>query len=349
MNDSKDNTPDTETLIKELEEDILHVDSLEQLKKIQEKYLGKKGLVKKLFNEIKSFSGEEKIKRASLIQRLQKKSNDLIKEKEVSLKKDYFDIKTKEEAESLDISVPKVGHLHPITHTIRALNDVFERMGYSVLDGPELETDEYCFQRLNVPEDHPARDMQDTIYVESPNVLLRTQVSSVEARALERHKPPFKMVSPGRVYRNEKTNKSNHFIFHHYQGVAVMEKVTMKDLFGAISCLFKSMYGPDVKYRFRNKYYPEVEPGVGPDMLCFNCKGKGCVICKNVGWIEMGGAGIIHPNVLKQAGIDEKKWMGFAFGMGLDRCLMAKYKITDIRTLLGGDLAYKYYENENTL
>ena len=339
----------TEVLIKELEKDISNVDSLESLKKVQEKYLGKKGLVKDLFSEIKLFSGEEKIKKASLIQKLQKKATELIDKKKEFLNKEYIDTKIKEEAEGLDHSKPKVGHIHPITQTVTMLNEVFGRMGYSVLDGPELETDEYCFQRLNVPKDHPARDMQDTIYVESPNVVLRTQMSSVEARALEKYKPPFKMVSPGRVYRNEKTNKSNHFIFHHYQGVAVMEEVTMKDLFATLSCLFKAVYGSDVKYRFRNKYYPEVEPGVGPDMICFNCKGKGCVVCKNVGWIEMGGAGIIHPNVLSQAGIDPKKWKGFAFGMGLDRCVMAKYKITDIRTLLGGDLAYKYYENENTL
>lgn len=349
MSGSKEKMLDMKALLKELETDVSLIDSLDSLKKIQEKYLGKKGLVKKLFNEIKSFSGEEKIKRASLIQELQKRATELIEKKEESLKKEHFNLKTKEEAESLEHSVSKVGHLHPITQTVAMLNEVFERMGYSVLDGPELETDEYCFQRLNVPKDHPARDMQDTIYVESPKVLLRTQVSSVEARALERYKPPFKIVCPGRVYRNEKTNKSNHFIFHHYQGVVVMEEVTLKDLFGTISCLFKTLYGPDVKIRFRNKYYPEVEPGVGPDMLCFNCKGKGCAVCKNVGWIEMGGAGIIHPNVLKQAGIDPKKWKGFAFGMGLDRCVMAKYKVADIRTLLGGDLAYKYYENENTL
>ncbi len=349
MNDSEEKKSDMEDLMEELEKDMSEIDSLESLKKNQEKYLGKKGLVKRLFNEIKSFSGEEKIKRASLIQKLQKRATELIEKKEEILKKEHIDSKIKEEAESLDYSVPKVGHIHPITQTVAMLNKVFKGMGYSVLDGPELETDEYCFQRLNVPKDHPARDMQDTIYVESPKVLLRTQVSSVEARVLELYKPPFKIVCPGRVYRNEKTNKSNHFIFHHYQGVVVMEKITLKDLFGTMSCLFKSIYGPDVKYRFRNKYYPEVEPGVGPDMLCFNCKGKGCVVCKNVGWIEMGGAGIIHPNVLSQAGIDPKKWKGFAFGMGLDRFVMAKYKVTDIRTLLGGDLAYKYYENENTL
>lgn len=336
-------------LINELKNEGLQINSFDELKKLQEKYLGKKGLVKGLFERVKTLPSEQKIEIASLIQKLQKQSLDLVQEKEVELKKSHFEIKNKEQAEKIGFTVPKVGHLHPITQTIRKLNTVFSEMGFSVLDGPELETDEYCFRRLNVPENHPARDMQDTIYVESPKVLLRTQTSSIESRALEEHEPPFKVVCPGRVYRNEKLNKSNHFVFHHYQGVVVMEKVTMKDLFGVISYLFKAIYGPDVKIRLRNKYYPEVEPGVGPDMLCFQCKGKGCPLCKNVGWIEMGGAGIIHPNVLKESGIDAKKWKGFAFGLGLDRWVMAKYNITDIRTLLGGDLAYKYYENENTL
>jgi phenylalanyl-tRNA synthetase alpha chain len=222
-------------------------------------------------------------------------------------------------------------------------------MGYSIMDGPEIEQDEFCFQRLNVPSDHPARDMQDTIYIKEPEFLLRTQTSSIESRTLANCKPPFKIVSPGRVYRNESVNKSNHFVFHHYQGVVVAEKTNLKDLFGTFDVLFKKMYGENVITRYRNKYYPEVEPGVGPDMQCFNCHGKGCALCKGVGWIEMGGAGIIHPNVMKMAGIDNKKWTGFAFGLGLDRWVMAKYKITDIRTLLGGNLGYKYYENESII
>jgi len=191
--------------------------------------------------------------------------------------------------------------------------------------------------------------MQDTSYLQEPNILLRTQTSSVEARLLANYKPPFKVVCPGRVYRNETVNKSNHFIFHHYQGIVVMEKVSLADLFGTFTALFQSIYGPEVKIRFRNKYYPEVEPGVGPDMQCFNCQGSGCSICKGVGWIEMGGAGLIHPKVLTMAGLDPEQWQGFAFGLGLDRWAMAHHNITDIRTLLGGNLGYKPYHHENTL
>lgn len=237
----------------------------------------------------------------------------------------------------------KYGHLHPITVTENQINNLFRSLGFSICDGPEIETDEYCFERLNVPQDHPSRDLQDTIYIKEPEYLLRTQTSSVEARLLqsENQNLPFRAAFPGRVYRNEKVNKSNHFVFHQYQGVVIDKNITLKDLIGTINLLFKNLYGAKVKARYRCKYYPEVEPGLGLDLSCFSCRGKGCALCKGAGWIELGGAGIIHPLVLKKAGIDPQKWRGFAFGLGLDRWVMAKYKITDIRTLLGGNLAYK--------
>jgi phenylalanyl-tRNA synthetase alpha chain len=236
---------------------------------------------------------------------------------------------------------PKLGHLHPITQTERELNTLFRNLGFSLYDGPEIETDEFCFQRLNVPFDHPAREMQDSIYIQEPEFLLRTQTSSIEARLLAAQKPPFKAAFPGRTYRNEKVTKSNHFIFHQYQGVAVDKNITLKDLIGTFNILFTELYGPDVHVRYRCKYYPEVEPGMGLDLECFNCHGAGCPTCKGAGWMEMGGAGIIHPKVLEMAGIDPKIWRGFAFGLGLDRWVMAKFNIKDIRTLLGGNLAYK--------
>jgi len=316
---------------------------------IWRKYLGNKGSIKVFLKKIKELSPEEKKKTAPLIQQHYKSAVDLFKKKEDLLKKYDLNESLEDQAESLNYTAPKIGHLHPISQTIREMNKLFISMGFSIMDGPEIEKDEYCFQRLNVPFDHPARDMQDTLYIQEPDYLLRTQTSSIEARTLAKYKPPFKIVSPGRVYRNESVNKSNHFIFHHYQGIVVVEKTNLKDLFGTFNILFKKMYGPNVVVRYRNKYYPEVEPGVGPDMQCFNCQGKGCSLCKGIGWIEMGGAGIIHPNVMKMAGIDTEKWMGFAFGLGLDRWVMAKYNITDIRTLLGGNLGYKYYENESII
>ncbi|MEK7558135.1 MAG: phenylalanine--tRNA ligase subunit alpha [Patescibacteria group bacterium] len=336
-------------LIENLKNNLLTIGNLDEMDGLWKKYFSNKGSIKLILKEIKELSLENKKIIAPLIQQHYKNALALFKNKEDLLKTDNLCKNLESQSEDLNYFTPKIGHLHPISRTIREMNNLFVSMGFSIMDGPEIEKDEYCFQRLNVPLDHPARDMQDTIYIKEPDYLLRTQTSSIEARTLANYKPPFKIVSPGRVYRNETVNKSNHFIFHHYQGLVVVEKTNLKDLFGIFNVLFQKMYGKDVVVRYRNKYYPEVEPGVGPDMQCFNCHGKGCSLCKGVGWIEMGGAGIIHPNVMEKAGIDTKKWMGFAFGLGLDRWVMAKYKITDIRTLLGGNLGYKYYENENII
>ena len=336
-------------LIEDLKKDLSSAKSTADTEKIWRQYLGLSGSIKLAVKDIKNLPAADKKIKAPLMQKLYLTALDLFKEKENALKNNQSEQELKSGAEELQFSTPKIGHLHPITKTIREINQLFISLGFSIMDGPEIEEDEYCFQRLNVPLDHPARDMQDTIYIKEPNFLLRTQTSSIEARSLASLKPPFKIVSPGRVYRNENVNKSNHFIFHQYQAVVVLEKVSLKDLFGIFNLLLKKMYGPEVIIRYRNKYYPEVEPGAGVDLRCFNCQGAGCTICKGVGWIEIGGAGIIHPNVLKLAGINSKKWMGFAFGLGLDRLVMAKYNITDIRTLLGGNLGYKYYENENII
>lgn len=338
-----------QNLLDNLKQDLATAKTAEALALLWQKYIGKEGEIKKLLKDLASLPVEEKRTRGPKIQALAKEAEQLIKEAQLKASGAQLDEVLKQEAETLSFVKPKVGHLHPLTQTIRDLNLFFESLGYSIMEDREIETDEFCFQRLNVPANHPARDMQDTIYIKEPNWLLRTQTSSIEARLLANAKPPYKVVCPGRVYRNEKANKSNHFIFHHYQGVVVMPVVSLQDLFGTFTELFKHMYGDDVVVRFRSKYYPEVEPGVGPDMQCFNCHGKGCGVCKGVGWIEMGGAGIIHPNVMKMAGLDPKKWRGFAFGLGLDRWVMAKYNITDIRTLLGGDLAYLYNYDETRL
>lgn len=336
-------------LIDSLKQDLLSAKLINDTEKIWRQYFGDSGSIKLALKEIKNLSVAEKKIKMPFMRRLYQEALDLFKAKENSLKRDKLKLELESGAEELNYDLPKIGHLHPITKTIGEMNRLFTSLGFSIMDGPEIEEDEYCFQRLNVPFDHPARDMQDTIYIKEPNWLLRTQTSSIEARVLEKYKPPFKIVSPGRAYRNENVNKSNHFIFHQYQAVVVLEKVSLKDLFGILNILLKKMYGSDVIIRYRNKYYPEVEPGAGVDLRCFNCQGAGCAVCKGVGWMEIGGSGIIHPKVLKMAGIDAKKWMGFAFGLGLDRLVMAKYNITDIRTLLGGNLGYKYYENESII
>lgn len=310
----------------------------QQLEELRIKLLGRNGKINQLFSKIKdhrdpkTFGQELNQLKTQLEQAIFKKLETLPEE----------DSKNHEDKKFY--TPKKIGHLHPISITERAIYSVFKDLGFSQYDGPELETDYYNFEFLNVPKNHPARDLQDTIYIKSPEYLLRTQTSSIESRLMSQEKPPYKVMFPGRVYRNEKVTKSNHFIFHQFQGVAIDTNITLKDLFGTFTKLILFLYGDSQEFRFRNKYYPEVEPGVGIDFKCFNCHGNGCAICKGAGWIEAGGAGIIHPNVIKNAKLDPKKWRGFAFGCGLDRWVMTKYKITDIRTLLGGNLAYKPYE-----
>ena len=310
-----------------------------ELEAIRIELLGRNGIINKLFSEIKTTTNPKEY--GANLNNLKNDIETLIKNKSILFVETHHDASLTKNIETKTISPPKVGHLHPITITERQLNEVFRKLGFSVYDGPEIETDEFCFQRLNVPLDHPARELQDSIYIQEPDILLRTQTSSIEARLLSIEKPPFKTAFPGRTYRNEKVTKSNHFIFHQYQGTVIDKNITLKDLIGTFNKLFIEMYGPDVIVRYRCKYYPEVEPGMGLDLQCFNCHGDGCPICKGAGWMEMGGAGIIHPKVLKMAGIDPEIWRGFAFGLGLDRWVMAKFNIKDIRTLLGGNLAYK--------
>ena len=322
--------------IAEIKSAIDCVQTAGDLESLRIKYLGRHGLLAAEFSQIKNSPNPKEL--GQQLNKLKNEIESLFSQKSQTLPKTKNDSMTNDKSIFLS---KKIGHLHPITITERKLNTLFRGLGFSIYDGPEIETDEYCFQRLNLPTDHPARDMQDTIYIKEPDILLRTQTSSIEARLLAANRPPFRAAFPGRVYRNEKVNKSNHFIFHQYQAVVVDKNITLKDLFGTMDLMFKTLYGPNVVTRYRLKYYPEVETGVGPDMQCFNCRGNGCPVCKGAGWMEMGGAGIIHPHVLKVADINPAIWSGFAFGMGLDRWTMANFGITDIRTLTGGNLAYK--------
>lgn len=319
---------------------INQVKTTSDLEKVRVELLGRNGLINKLFQAITKQTPRDRKQSGQDLNQLKLSIEKAIDKKSQLVGAYHHTPSKKHQASDNLYRSHKFGHLHPITITERQINSIFQHLGFSIYDGPEIETDEFCFERLNVPKDHPARELQDSIYIKEPDILLRTQTSSVEARLLQAKKPPFKIAFPGRVYRNEKVNRSNHFVFHHYQAVVVNTDITMKDLFGTMDLMFKTLYGKNVVTRFRCKYYPEVEPGVGPDMQCFSCHGAGCPLCKDAGWIEMGGAGMIHPNVLQMAGIDPKKWRGFAFGMGLDRWTMAKFNIKDIRTLLGGNLAY---------
>jgi len=327
-----------ETIKNQYQAKILNLKTDKELETLRIELFGRNGLINDLFSKIKDISKEEKKQYGADLNQLKTELEELLKNQTVS-KTEKKDLTLK--IGNSEIKLPKIGHLHPVTQTERQLNEVFRKLGFSVYNGPEIVADEFNFTRLNVPKEHPARDMQDSIYIKEPEILLRTQGSAVESMLLSQQKPPFRCAFPAEVFRNEKVNKSNHFVFHHYQAVVIDKNITMKDLIGTVDLMFKTLYGPDVVVRYHAKYYPEVEPGVGPDMQCFNCHGVGCPLCKYAGWIEMGGSGMIHPKVLEAAGIDSKIWSGFAFGMGLDRWTMAQKNIKDIRTLMGGNLAYK--------
>ena len=241
------------------------------------------------------------------------------------------------------------GHLHPMTQFINRANAIFYEMGFTLVDGPELETEHYNFDALNVPKDHPARDMQDTFWLKQKEgeerKLMRTQTSAVQIRYMHGKTPPFKMVCFGKVFRNEATDATHEMVFHQMEGLMVGKQVTMADLKSTLNTFFDKFFERNVEVRFRPSYFPFVEPGLEVDISCFKCdggknitEGNTCSVCKGTGWVEVAGAGMVHPNVLKEAGIDSKQWQGFAFGMGVDRIIMTKYGIDDIRLVYSGDL-----------
>jgi phenylalanyl-tRNA synthetase alpha chain len=238
------------------------------------------------------------------------------------------------------------GHLHPLTQFVNRANEIFYNMGFSLVEGPELETEHYNFDSLNVPKDHPARDMQDTFWVKQKEgskekKLLRTQTSAVQIRYMQNKKPPFKMICFGKVFRNEATDATHEMTFHQLEGLMIGKDVTMSDLKFTINNFFENLFEREMSVRFRPSFFPFVEPGIEVDISCFKCEGKSdssCPVCKGTGWVEVCGAGMVHPKVLIGAGVDPSEWRGFAFGLGVDRIIMLKYGIDDIRMIYSGDL-----------
>lgn len=242
--------------------------------------------------------------------------------------------------ETLDVTLPgtkvKEGGLHPLNIVLNDLIDIFQSMGFDVVDGPEVETEHYCFEALNVPKDHPARDMQDTFYL-AENLLLRTQTSAAQARTMEQRKPPIRMICPGRVFRADEVDATHSPVFHQVEGLVVDKGITLCDLKGVLEQFAHEIYGPETQVKFRPSFFPFTEPSVEVDVTCSECGGKGCRVCKGTGWIEILGAGMVHPRVLAGCGIDPEEYTGFAFGIGLDRLTTTRYKISDIRLLFEND------------
>lgn len=317
---------------------IIDSDSDKELEEIRAEYLGKNGRLNQITKKFAGLSNEEKSTLGQLLNETKTTIQDQLQQAQTTI-----DSK-KNKDNNFDPSIPgfevKIGHLHPTTIVIREMTEIFKRLGFSIAEGPEVETDTYNFERLNLPKDHPARSLQDALYIEQPDVVLRTHTSSVEAQSLQSLKPPFRVVVAGKCYRYENVNASNNAMFYQFQGFALQKGISMADLKGTLLYFVKEYFGPNREIRFRCKYYPEVEPGVGLDLDCQFCNKKGCSVCKGRGWIEMLGAGMIHYNMLRQNGHDPRKISGYAFGMGLDRIVMDRYRINDIRSLYNGDIKY---------
>ena len=309
-----------------------------QIEEIRVKYLGKKGEITALLKLMGGLSPEERPKMGQLVNDAKQAVESTIAQRRAKLKEKATELKLK--AETIYITLPEkevqAGGLHPLSIVTNDLIDIFQSMGFDVLDGPEVETDYYNFECLNVPEDHPARDMQDTFYL-ADKILLRTQTSAAQIRTMENRKPPIRIICPGRVFRADEVDATHSPVFHQLEGLVVDKGVTMCDLMGVLEQFAREIYGDDVKVRFRPSFFPFTEPSVEVDVSCTECGGKGCRVCKGEGWIEILGAGMVHPNVLRCCGIDPEVYTGFAFGIGIDRITTTRYKISDIRLLFEND------------
>lgn len=304
------------------------------------KYLGTKGLVKTVMGEMKNVPNERKKEFGQIL-------NDFkifVEEKYASLKEATAD--TEEvDSSNIDWSLPgnpvTAGTRHPLSLVRNQIISIFEQLGFAVAEGPEIEDDWHNFGAMNLPEDHPARDMQDTFYVnQNPSWLLRTHTSSVQARVMEHQKPPIRVICPGRVYRNETISARAHCFFHQVEGLYIDENVSFADLKQTLYFFVQEMFGKDVKVRFRPSYFPFTEPSAEMDISCLICEGSGCNVCKHTGWVEILGSGMVHPKVLENFGIDSSRYTGFAFGMGVERICQLKYRVNDLRLYSQNDIRF---------
>ena len=316
--------------------------TLKELSDLKVKYLGKKGELTQVLRGMGTLSAEERPVIGTLVNKVRDELNSLYENKEKKLEE--IALNQKLEKEKIDVTLPasksKRGSKHPLNRVIEEIEDLFVSMGYDVVDGPELETDEYCFERLNLPKGHPARDMQDSFYI-TTEYLLRTQTSAVQARVMmaNKEKTPIRVIVPGKTYRREDDATHSHQ-FNQVEGLVIDENITLAHLKGTLEVFMRKLLGENTQLRFRPSYFPFTEPSYEVDVSCFKCGGKGCNLCKQTGWIELLGAGMVHPNVLKMNGYDPYKYTGFAFGTGLDRLAMFKYGITDMRYLYKNDVRF---------
>ena len=330
-----------EEIRKAAKEKLVEIQNLQELQELKVKYLGKKSELTSILKGLGSLSAEERPKIGSLVNELRDEIEKAILEAENNLKAKQLEKRL--EKEKIDVTMPSInvniGSSHPITQIIDEVKEIFLGMGYSIADGPEVETTHYNFDQLNTPADHPARDLQDTFYI-TEDVILRTQTSPVQARVMENQKPPIKIICPGAVYRSDTLDATHSPVFHQVEGLVVDKNIRMSDLKGTLEEFATKCLGPNTKVRFRPHHFPFTEPSAEADVSCFVCGGKGCRVCKGEGWIELLGCGMVHPNVLKNCGIDPEEYSGFAFGFGVERIAMAKFGIDDLRLLYENDVRF---------
>ena len=324
--------------------EIAQVATLKELNQIRVETLGKKGPITEVLRGMKNLSPEERPVVGGFANEIRDLLTEAIEARKVVLENEALNAALKEE--SLDVTLPgkqmPQGTRHILTQVMEEIEDIFLGMGYQVVEGYEVESDHYNFERMNLPKDHPARDMQDTFYI-SDEMLIRTHTSPVQARTMEKHdfsKGALRMISPGKVFRRDTDDATHSHQFHQIEGLVVDKNVTMGDLKGTLEVMMKKMFGEDRKIRLRPSYFPFTEPSVEVDVSCFKCGGAGCNICKHTGWIEILGAGMVHPDVLQMSGIDPTEYSGFAFGLGPDRVAMLRYGVNDIRNFYQNDLRF---------
>lgn len=324
--------------------EIAQVATLKELNQIRVETLGKKGPITEVLRGMKNLSPEERPVVGGFANEIRDLLTEAIEARKVVLENEALNAALKEE--SLDVTLPgkqmPQGTRHILTQVMEEIEDIFLGMGYQVVEGYEVESDHYNFERMNLPKDHPARDMQDTFYI-SDEMLIRTHTSPVQARTMEKHdfsKGALRMISPGKVFRRDTDDATHSHQFHQIEGLVVDKNVTMSDLKGTLEVMMKKMFGEDRKIRLRPSYFPFTEPSVEVDVSCFKCGGAGCNVCKHTGWIEILGAGMVHPDVLQMSGIDPTEYSGFAFGLGPDRVAMLRYGVNDIRNFYQNDLRF---------
>ena len=322
----------------EFDKDLSSVNALKELEDLRIKYLSRNGIVSGLFEKLKDVPKEEKPAIGNKLNALRNYITNHFIQAKLKLEGEGITGENK-----IDLTLPgsqrQIGSKHILTQTVDEIKSIFKGMGFSIFEGPELESDYYNFEALNFAPDHPARDMQDTFFI-SKDFLLRTHTSPVQVRVMKNYKPPIRAIMPGRVYRSEAVNARSYCMFHQVEGLVIDTDITFAELKGTLVFFAKQFYGNDLKYRFRASFFPFTEPSAEMDITCYICGGKGCKICKHTGWLEILGCGMVDPNVLINCGIDPEKYTGYAFGMGIERTAMLKYNVQDIRLFFENDFRF---------